>query len=141
MTLSNGQTASASPSCTINSTDGQSTSVGVTANFTSTATNPPLTGVSMSTTNLIRTVFSGGTYTIGSASATPVGGTAPFTYAWSPSSSGGVSSTGSTGSSASFNAYVDQFQTSKSGSFSVTITDALGASASGGVTATLNFEV
>lgn len=137
MTLTNGQTASASPSCTINSTDGQSRSVGVTANFSSTYVVPALSGLTPSSSHVLRTVFAEGSYSIGSVSVTPVGGTGPYTYSWSPTYSGGVILSGASSSSASFSATVDAYTWSVSGFFTCTCTDALGATASTTVRASL----
>lgn len=71
------------------------------------------------------------------ATATPSGGTAPFTYAWSfVAGDNTIGATAPTSASTTFSASVP-FGSQKSATFGVTVTDANGASAAAQVSVTL----
>ena len=98
---------------------------GMAAAVAAMSSGPPFTSVSDS-----GDVFSSGligpNITAGPCSATPVGGTAPFTYSWSKVSGGAIGADSSSSSSTTFTATAMGGGENRNALFKCTVTDVFG---------------
>lgn len=133
-TLTNGQTLSASASWSVSSTDGQSAGGSISVNLTSSYVAPPSApSVTLNPDDITVVRSTPGAFSSG-CSASVSGGTAPFSYSWSPPG-GGISMSGGTGSSVGFSYTGSGAQ----GGSTCTVTDANGLTGSASVG--IDFEV
>lgn len=125
-TLSNGQSISFTGTCTISDTGGNSVSRNVSINFNSTYVAPALSAYASPSS-----VYGYGTRgTINSGSTTVVasGGTAPYTYSWTPTTgSEGVFVNSPNSATTSFSRFVGPIAPEANDTFYCTVTDAVGA--------------
>lgn len=129
-TLTNGQTASFTGSCTISDTGGNSIVRNVTINFTSTHVTPPLDAyASPASVQKDEFIPEFGTVVSGSVSIVASGGSGNYSYSWSPAyigtppNAGTIQPNNLNSANNTFSSYLVPVTPSTSGTFYCTITD------------------